>query len=152
RQTNAATQATPAAVSYLAELAEQLRASVATFRLPEQAMQAPSLLPQPDSRYPSTFDRGALPNLGVGPWADGGSAIPALPAAPLGAMGQIPLGNMPAHGLDLGGFNLDGFNLDGFDHYYNGQQGGAGAAMAPDYGEQQYGQEPQAEPPTPPFP
>jgi methyl-accepting chemotaxis protein len=139
RQTNTATQDTTAAVSYLAELAEQLRASVATFRLPEQAVQAPSLLAQPDGRYPSTLDLGALPNLGMTPWGDDGSAIPALPAAPLGAMSQLPYGGMSAGGLDF----------NGFDRFFSGQSGGD-STLAPGYGEQQYGQEPQAEPP--PFP
>ena len=101
-------------------------------------MQAPSLLPQPDSRYPSTLDLGALPNLGVGPWADDGSAIPALPAAPMGAMSQAQYGGMPA-GV---------FDLDGFDRLFNGQQGGGGT-MAPDYDEQQYRQEPPMQ--SPPF-
>jgi len=39
RQTNAGTQEASMSVSYLAELADQLRASVSTFRLPERANQ-----------------------------------------------------------------------------------------------------------------
>src|SRR5262249_38709390 len=141
RQTNGATQDTTSAVSYLAELAEQLRASVATFRLPEQATQGPAMLPQPDGQYPSTRDLSSLPNLGITPWADQSAAVPALPALPA-PLGQMPNLGAPANGFDLGGFDLGGFDLGGafdlggFDRAYGGQQHNErnDAAPTPGYG------------------
>ena len=86
RQTNAITQDTMSAVSYLASLAEQLRASVATFRLPEHIAEAAGLQARPElPPQPPT----ALPRLGAPEW---GPSIqpsiqeyPALPAGPLSA-------------------------------------------------------------------
>lgn len=46
RQTNAGTQEASISVSYLAELADQLRASVSTFRLPERANQMVDVFPE----------------------------------------------------------------------------------------------------------
>ena len=107
RQTNAATQDASAAVSYLAELAEQLRASVATFRLPDQAAQGTSLLPQPEAAYAPMVN---LPDLGSASWGNEMRQLPALPAAPAGAVSS---GQMPD--------NFDFGNFDGFDGFYNGQ-------------------------------
>ena len=45
RQTDAGTQEAAASVSYLAELADQLRASVSTFRLPERSNEVMDLFP-----------------------------------------------------------------------------------------------------------
>jgi twitching motility protein PilJ len=45
RQTNAGTQEAAMSVSYLAELADQLRASVSTFRLPDQANEIVEVFP-----------------------------------------------------------------------------------------------------------
>ncbi|HYA99617.1 MAG TPA: methyl-accepting chemotaxis protein [Ktedonobacteraceae bacterium] len=45
RQTNAGTQEAAMSVSYLAELADQLRASVSTFRLPDQANEMVEVFP-----------------------------------------------------------------------------------------------------------
>ncbi len=45
RQTDAGTQESAASVSYLAELADQLRASVSTFRLPERSNEVMDLFP-----------------------------------------------------------------------------------------------------------
>src|SRR5436305_2242725 len=45
RQTNAGTQEAAMSVSYLAELADQLRASVSTFRLPDQANEMVDVFP-----------------------------------------------------------------------------------------------------------
>ena len=45
RQTNAGTQEAAVSVSYLAELADQLRASVSTFRLPERANEMVDVFP-----------------------------------------------------------------------------------------------------------
>ena len=101
RQTNSATQDTTAAVSYLAELAEQLRASVATFRLPEQAAQGQNLLP-PQDAYPPLLD---LPNLGADQWGAEIPRLPALPAASGVGMDGSQMG-MPG-GIDFGA--LDGY-------------------------------------------
>ncbi|MGH2517736.1 MAG: methyl-accepting chemotaxis protein, partial [Ktedonobacterales bacterium] len=108
QQTNAATQDASAAVSYLAELAEQLRASVATFRLPDQVAQGPNLLPQPEAAYAPMVH---LPDLGTAGWGNEMRQLPALPAAPVGAANG---GQMPD--------NFDFGALDGFDGFYNGQQ------------------------------
>ena len=122
RQTNSATQDTTAAVSYLAELAEQLRASVATFRLPEQALQnGPALLPQPGAADPMGIGSALnLPNLGMGnewPNPNEPNGFPALPPGP--GMPGAPL-EVPALGspFEMGGFG--GFG--GFDEFYPGQQ------------------------------
>ena len=104
RQTNIATQDTSAAVSYLAELAEQLRASVATFRLPEQATQAQTLLPPAEEAFAPMVN---LPDLGAPGWGHEMRQLPALPAAPAAAMS--------------GGQMADGFAFGGFDGYYNDQ-------------------------------
>lgn len=98
RQTNSATQDTTAAVSYLAELAEQLRASVATFRLPEQAAQSQALLPNPEGQYAPAP---GLPMLGMAGWGeDQNGGMPALPA---GMPPFVPSGP-PANPFDMGGF------------------------------------------------
>jgi methyl-accepting chemotaxis protein len=105
RQTNAATQDTTAAVSYLAELAEQLRASVATFRLPEQATQAQAALPPPEAPYAPL---GNLPDLsGTSGWGRADiSQLPALPAAPAESLG------VPSVAAGYGYGNFDGFFPD----------------------------------------
>jgi methyl-accepting chemotaxis protein len=85
RQTNAATQDAASSVSYLAELAEQLRASVAAFRLPDQAAEGYAAVPsqQDDNAFPPMLN---LPNLGAASWnAQGGFPLPALPPAGSGA-------------------------------------------------------------------
>jgi methyl-accepting chemotaxis protein len=104
RQTNAATQDTTAAVSYLAELAEQLRASVATFRLPDQAAQAQAMLPRPEAGYPPVL---SLPNLGAAAW---GNDMPQVPALPAGA-GQPMPDLFPVESIDAYGA-VDGFYGD----------------------------------------
>jgi methyl-accepting chemotaxis protein len=120
RQTNAATQDTTAAVSYLAELAEQLRASVATFRLPEQALQSqPALLPQAGEMGGALN----LPNLG-GEWAENPNGYPALPPAPV----EVPAAGMP-------------FDLSGLDAYYPAPQPGMAPFSQPNL-DQQFGQAP----------
>jgi methyl-accepting chemotaxis protein len=122
RQTNSATQDTTAAVSYLAELAEQLRASVATFRLPEQAMQAPQLPAQQEIAYPPMLN---LPNLGGQPWQPDVPRLPALPAAPMGTPAMT-----------------GAYEYNGYDGYSNGAAGGYGGYEGyADYGEPRYGQD-----------
>ena len=131
RQTNAATQDTTAAVSYLAELAEQLRASVATFRLPEHATQAQGmmpqqgLLPQPDGMYPPMVN---LPDLGNPGW--GNNEMPRLPALPP-APEPVPSGGFP--------FGADGFDFGGLDDLYTNQQPGPAPFQQSPYVEQPYG-------------
>ncbi len=131
RQTNTATQDTTSAVSYLAELAEQLRASVATFRLPEQATQGPALLPQPESAYPPMFD---LPDLESGAWAN---ELPGrIPALPAGLAGPL---RGPGAGTDLGGF----------DGYFDAPQHNGTAARSPAFVDQQPDRAARPEPPFP---
>jgi hypothetical protein len=90
RQTNSATQDAASSVSYLAELAEQLRASVAAFRLPEQESEVGGPKPEGTNAFPPLLN---LPNLGASGWggAAGELALPALPAA-------------GSDGLDYGGY------------------------------------------------
>ncbi|HEV2238617.1 MAG TPA: methyl-accepting chemotaxis protein [Ktedonobacterales bacterium] len=110
RQTNTATQDAASSVSYLAELAEQLRASVAAFRLPEDGQDGAPPMPQPENAFPPMLN---LPNLGAPAWgAPNDYPLPALPPAtaqppfgggyypdPLadGAFGMSPNGD-PAQG------------------------------------------------------
>jgi twitching motility protein PilJ len=67
QQTNAGTQEASMSVSYLAELADQLRASVSTFRLPERAnemvevfpgMEGVPVLPEGDQYYQQDMEAG----------------------------------------------------------------------------------------------
>jgi methyl-accepting chemotaxis protein len=133
RQTNSATQDTTAAVSYLAELAEQLRASVATFRLPEQAVQAPQLPSQQEMAYPPMLN---LPNLGGQPWQPDVPQLPALPPAPMGAPAMT-----------------GAYEYNGYDGYNNGAAGGYGGYEGyAGYGEPQYGQYGQGNGGAMPFP
>jgi methyl-accepting chemotaxis protein len=79
RQTNMATQDAASSVTYLAELAEQLRASVATFRLPDQTTEQTGVPPQPTNAFPPMLN---LPNLGNPVWGPPSELhLPALPAA-----------------------------------------------------------------------
>jgi hypothetical protein len=142
RQTNSATQDTTAAVSYLAELAEQLRASVATFRLPEQVtqsqMQGPALLPQPGAGYPPALN---LPSLGEPVWGAEAEAFPALPAA-AAAVESGSLGNPFDTGVLGNPFEAPGVGspfeaggIEGFGRF----EGLDGAYSAPQQQQQQNG-------------
>ena len=119
RQTNAATQDTTTSVSYLAELAEQLRASVATFRLPEQIAEAAGLLQQAALYGGSATD---FPQLGEGDWGNiGGMQYPALPAGPSIATGMAGAatgyeqnGYDQQNGYGQNGFSQNGFGQNGF--------------------------------------
>src|SRR5947207_11311709 len=85
RQTNTGTQAASMSVSYLAELADQLRASVSTFQLPERTNEvlgsfsnAPAVPESPNSRNSQRF----MPTLNTGAdmsWSGFGSNFPPLP-------------------------------------------------------------------------
>src|SRR5579859_1408308 len=121
RQTNVATQDASAAVSYLAELAEQLRASVATFRLPDQVTQGQSLLPQPEAAYAPMVN---LPNLASPGWGNEMRQLPQLPPAPAGA---VSAGQMP-----------DSFDFNAFDGFYNDQQNNGLGYNDQQYNNQQY--------------
>jgi hypothetical protein len=147
RQTNAATQDTTAAVSYLAELAEQLRASVATFRLPEQTSEMSPLLPAADGAYSPMFN---LPNLGSSTWGEDIPQLPALPAAPASAFNGMGLGDeYSAAGIGLGnGYDTTGYDYndyaggghDGYDSY-RGAPPYTGMPAQQGYADQQYGQD-----------
>ena len=83
RQTNTATQDAASSVSYLAELAEQLRASVAAFRLPEDGQEPGAPAPRAENAFPPMLN---LPNLGAPTWGPPNDfALPALPPAAAGA-------------------------------------------------------------------
>jgi methyl-accepting chemotaxis protein len=99
RQTNVATQDAASSVTYLAELAEQLRASVATFRLPDQAADTGGLPQQPDNAFPPMLN---LPNLGNPGW---------------GPPPEFQLPALPAGGPDYGGYynNLPNMNVPSLD-------------------------------------
>jgi methyl-accepting chemotaxis protein len=131
RQTNAATQDATAAVSYLAELAEQLRASVATFRLPEQVNQSAPMLPQPENAYPPMLN---LPNLGTNGWEEDVGQLPALPLGPADQMEAAGMSN--------------GYEFGGYDAYY-GAPPGAAPVPRGGYADQQFGQAPGGNPPFP---
>jgi methyl-accepting chemotaxis protein len=99
RQTNSATQDAASSVSYLAELAEQLRASVAAFRLPEQQSEVAGAPPDGGNAFPPMLN---LPNLNVPGWGATSRefALPALPAAGMG-------------GPEYGGYYGDGSAVPG---------------------------------------
>lgn len=93
RQTSAASQDAAASVNYLAELAEQLRASVAQFRLPERA--STDALEGAPGNMPALLNMPAMPYEGQGRM--GWSALPGeeygmagLPALPP-HNGQAPM-------------------------------------------------------------
>ena len=150
RQTNAATQDTTAAVSYLAELAEQLRASVATFRLPEQTTEVSPLLAQADAAYPPML---RLPDIGSANWNDEIPLLPALPpAATAGAMGGMGYGtefNNATGGYDYNDNAGGGYGTGYGSPPYNGvpaQQGYRDNRYSDDrgnrYGDDQVGGDP----------
>ncbi len=116
-QTNSATQDTTTSVSYLAELAEQLRASVATFRLPEQIAEAAGLVQQA-TLYGGTSAE--FPQLGGNEWDNaGGTAFPALPAGPAVTTGV----SGGSSGYEQNGFGQSGFGQDTFSQNGFGQDG-----------------------------
>ncbi|HEU5369205.1 MAG TPA: HAMP domain-containing methyl-accepting chemotaxis protein [Ktedonobacterales bacterium] len=121
RQTTAASQDSAASVSYLSELADQLRASVATFRLPEQ--QANEALASPSGGLPPLLNMPNLDQFDPNSWLLPGdeTAFPNLPALPAHSAGQPPMpgptqGNPRFNGQQ--GFANQSFN----GQPYNGQQ------------------------------
>ncbi|PWT76593.1 MAG: hypothetical protein C5B60_03995, partial [Chloroflexi bacterium] len=143
RQTNAATQDTTAAVSYLAELAEQLRASVATFRLPEQTAEVSPLLSQADNVYPPMLN---LPDLGSANWQDEIPQLPALPAAPAGAFTGTGLGGGE---FNTGRYDFNGYGDDGYDALYGTQSYTGVPAQQQLYTDNRYGQDQAGSDPRP---
>ncbi len=123
RQTNAITQDTMSAVSFLANLAEQLRASVATFRLPERIAEAAGLQPRPELPPQSSP---AAPQLGAPGWSPSIQEYPALPAGPLSAS-YAPAPNA--------------FDIGAYDATWTEGQPDGGAPSQQGYGPNGYGQQ-----------
>ncbi len=131
QQTNAIMQEAVTSISYLADQADQLRASVAAFKLPSQAMGQPQSLggpmgqpllgqqppPRPDLRaggyYPPPFPQGEMPALppgfgtgsightGAMPTQRGGPPSPSRPYGPPPG----PPANAPMNGQPPPGFD-----------------------------------------------
>ena len=141
RQTNGATQDTTRSVSYLAELAEQLRASVATFRLPDQIAEQAGLISamQMENDYAGAMNNGMntgmnLPNLAQPDWGDGAAQqmqqmqqLPALPAGPAQGVGAAMGGYDGYNGY--GAYN--GYNENFNDGYAGGYNGGYSGGYDP---------------------
>lgn len=154
QETNATTQDTVSSVTYLAELAEQLRASVAAFRLPDQMTDTTGL--------PQGAEQPML-SPGFAPQAQGGwipvspDAFPALPAGPVSA-NFVPQRNAfdigsyeapawteaqpqsgygyPPNGYGQAGYEQTGFEQTGYGQNPYGQNGQNG------YGSDQYSSNP----------
>jgi hypothetical protein len=129
------------AVSYLANLSEQLRASVATFRLPEHIAEAAGLQARPEMPPQSSA---ALPQLGAPAWSPSIQEYPALPAGPLSAS-YAPGPNA----FDIGAY--DATWTEGQPDSGNpGQQGyGQNGYGQQRYSQQEYGPSGYGEPPFP---
>jgi twitching motility protein PilJ len=103
RQTDAGTQEAAVSVSYLAELSEQLRASVSTFQLPERTndvlgsfANTPSIAESPESRHNQQF----APTLNTGAdvsWAGFANSFPPLPESGNPAS-LVPMNSLPNSG------------------------------------------------------
>jgi methyl-accepting chemotaxis protein len=112
RQTSAASQDAANNMSYLAELAEQLRGSVATFRLPDKITEEAGL--QATGYQPSALGIGMGGMGGMQDWINGPQALPALPAGPSAPV--TAYGNGDGYGNGYGDYPpLDGFNTTNFD-------------------------------------
>jgi methyl-accepting chemotaxis protein len=127
RQTTSASQDSAASVSYLSELADQLRASVATFRLPEQ--QPSDALASPSGGLPPLLNMPNLDQFDPNSWMlpNDETAFPNLPALPAHTSGQPPMpgpnqGNPRFNGQP--GFPNQSYNgqQDYPNQGYNGQQ------------------------------
>ncbi len=151
RQTNTMMQDTATNVSFLADLADQLRASVSTFRLPAnlpQQLPPPQtgrpMGPPPDPRmggyYPQQQPPPPRGNMGGGQMGGQGQPLPALPPGnyPTGAMGN---GGMPPQGP-----------LSPTNRPFNGNQTGTfprRVPSEPNPAGNGYGQNPNQAPPAP---
>ncbi|HZC07425.1 MAG TPA: methyl-accepting chemotaxis protein, partial [Ktedonobacterales bacterium] len=155
RQTSATTQDTMTAVSYLAELAEQLRASVAAFRLPEQMAEGAGL--------PQGVEPPLAPPLSPqsqASWFPSPDAFPALPAGPISASYVEPRNAFdvgaydatwteapqpdPSMGYPMVGYDQMGFDQTGYGQTSYGQNGQNG------YPGEQYPSNPLGNYPFPP--
>ncbi len=158
RQTNVTTQDTMSAVTYLAELAEQLRASVAAFRLPDQIAEAAGLPQGMDAAplLPPTTSQQAHAS-----WVPGPDMFPALPAGPISASyspqrnafdigaydaawsetPQTDAMGYPQGGYDQAGYGQPGYGQTGYDQAGYGQPGYGQAG----YEQNPYGQNGQGE-------
>jgi twitching motility protein PilJ len=147
RQTNIGTQEAAMSVSYLAELADQLRASVSTFRLPDQANEMVDV-------FPSMAGVPALPggnvgqyyqqDMGMNDWNQGFSSdflsLPQPQGQGSGNSGsyqfafsnQQDLGSQPGFtGTPRGGQQSFGEQQYGYQQGFEGQQFGG----QPNYGD-----------------
>lgn len=124
RQTTMASQDAAASVSYLAELADQLRSSVATFRLPEQ--QAADAMAMPEGAFPPLLNTSNMDQFDPNAWLLPGNedqGMPNLPALPAYTGGQQqmpgPMGG-PSRFNGQQGYANPAYNGQ---QSYNGQQG-----------------------------
>jgi methyl-accepting chemotaxis protein len=151
RQTNTGTQEAAMSVSYLAELADQLRASVATFRLPERANEMVDV-------YPSMSGVPALPGGNSGQfyqqdmgmnndWNQGFSgdflSLPQPQVSGSSGAFQFPFNNQQDYGVQQGfaGMSQYGGQQPYRDQQYGSQQGFEGQQFGNQAGfnGQQYG-------------
>ena len=137
RQTNATTQDTMTAVTYLAELAEQLRASVAAFRLPEHLAEAAGMPQGMDSPLAPPLapplSPAHLSQQGQSGWYPNPDAFPALPAGPISAsytpqrnafdIGAYDATWSEAPQAEATGFPMGGYEQPGYDQTGYGQMG-----------------------------
>jgi Methyl-accepting chemotaxis protein (MCP) signalling domain len=156
RQTDIGTQEAAASVSYLADLAEQLRASVSTFRLPDRGNEMVGALPGATSV--SEFSGNGFPALDNQWSQDFSNNFPPLPepgtssgsliamTARSGQYAQQDFGNAAGFGGQFqfnsqpgfdGGFGGQQFfdGSSGFDQGFGGQQG-----FEPNFGQQNFDQ------------
>lgn len=128
RQTTLASQDAASSVSYLAELADRLRSSVATFRLPEQhaadamAMPEGAFPPLLNTAQPDQFD----PHTWLVPGDDQG--MPNLPALPAYTGGQQQMAGPMTGGISRfngqQGYPNQSYNGQSYNgQSYGGQQG-----------------------------
>jgi hypothetical protein len=119
RQTDAGAQEAAVSVSYLAELSEQLRASVSTFQLPERASDVlgsfshvPSVAEVPEARNDQSF--GPVLNSGADvSWSGFGSNFPPLPE-PGNAPSLVPMNSQSDPVLFAGSGQQDFGRMAGF--------------------------------------
>ena len=154
RQTNTGTQEAAMSVSYLAELADQLRASVATFRLPERANEMVDV-------YPSMSGVPALPGGNSGQfyqqdmgmnndWNQGFSgdflSLPQPQVSGSSGAFQFPFNNQQDYGVQQGfaGMSQYGGQQPYRDQQYGNQQGFNGQQFGSQVnaGGQQFGSQP----------
>lgn len=121
RQTDAGTQEAAVSVSYLAELSEQLRASVSTFRLPERSSEMVGSFANMTSLPELSESNGnqAFASAADGEWGQGFSGdFPPLPEpGNTGSMLQ-----MNSRGQQFGFGNQPDFGQPNFDQQEYGQQ------------------------------